>query len=149
VTVIDDMATEVPSLMLTDQEFLSTFERGGFGGRDFPHKAHLRVAWLYLTRLEPAEAIDRAAAGIRNLAQANGQPDLYHETLTRAWVHLVSAAIATSPVATFTELLERHPELLDKQLLLQYYSQDVLFSPRARATWVPPDLKPLSGAPHR
>jgi flavin reductase len=145
--VTEDRATEVSSLLLPDEEFVSTFERGGFTGDAFPHKAHLRMAWLYVRHLGPEAAIDRAAGGIRNLAQANGQSTLYHDTLTRAWVYLVAAAVAKSPSVTFTEFLARNPQLLDKQLVLRHYSPDVLSSSQARATWVAPDVAPIPGAP--
>jgi hypothetical protein len=140
-------AGSAASLALEDDAFLATFERGGFGGDDFPHAAHLRMAWLYVTRLGAEKAIDRAAGGIRNLAKANGQPTLYHDTLTRAWVYLVAEALERTPSADFEGFLARNPQLLDKRLLLEYYSPDVLSSSQARATWIAPDLAPILGAP--
>lgn len=145
--VTESVADEVPALVMSDDQFLATFERGEFAGDAFPHRAHLRMAWLYVTDLGPDAAIRRAADGIRNLARRNGRPALYHDTLTRAWVYLVAAAIAHHRPATFAELLARHPQLLDKQLLLLHYSRDLLTSARARATWIAPDLIPIPGAP--
>ncbi len=105
------------------------------------------MAWLYVRDLSPDVAIDKAAGGIRNLAQANGKTNLYHDTLTRAWVYLVAAALSQSPARGFNEFIEEHPELLDKQLLLRFYSPEVLASAEARAGWVAPDLHPIPGAP--
>ena len=65
---------------------------------------------------------------------------------TRAALAVSSAASAARP-ATFAELLARHPQLLDKQLLLKHYTPDVLASSKARAMWVAPDLIPIPGAP--
>ena len=143
----DQITSEVSCLRLDDDEFIATFERGGFGGDAFPHKAHIRMAWLYVTRLGPDAAIDRAAGGIRALAQANGQPTLYHDTVTRAWVYLVADAVTGSPSAGFEEFLARNPQLLDKRLLLEHYSPDVLSSAWARSTWIAPNLAPILGAP--
>jgi flavin reductase (DIM6/NTAB) family NADH-FMN oxidoreductase RutF len=145
--VTDQTASQVPSLALDDDAFIATFERGGFGGDDFPHEAHLRMAWLYVTRLGSEAAIDRAAEGIRRLAKANGVATLYHDTVTRAWVYLVAAAIAGSPSAGFMAFLASNPQLLDKRLLLEHYSPDVLSSSQARAAWVAPDVAPIPGAP--
>jgi flavin reductase len=142
-----ERAPDLPSLQLPDDEFITTFECGGFGGDAFPHKAHLRMAWLYVTRLGPEAAVIRAAEGIRNLARANGTPGLYHETLTRAWVYLVAAAVAKSELLSFAELLADNPQLLDKRLVLQHYSAEVLSSSLARAVWVAPDVKEIPGAP--
>jgi hypothetical protein len=138
---------EIAALAMPDDAFLATFQRGDFAGDAFPHRAHLRMAWLYVTALGPERAVQKAAAGIRNLAQHNGRPALYHDTLTRAWVYLVAATVAHHRFATFAEFIAHSPQLLDKQLLLRHYSPDVLSSARARATWIAPDLSPIPGAP--
>ena len=128
---------------MTDEEFLAAFEQAGFTAVEFPHRAHLRTAHLYLRQLGPAGAADRMAAGIRHLATSHGHADRYHETLTRAWVDVVALAMARTRAETFDELLTRHPSLLDKHLLLAHYSRTVLFGPQARAEWVAPDLAPI------
>jgi hypothetical protein len=69
---------DLPALVMPELEFLAVFERGGFPGNAFPHQAHLRMAWLYLTTLGPERAIQKASDGIRNLALHNGLPTLYH-----------------------------------------------------------------------
>lgn len=143
----DGTSREVASLDLPDGEFIERFEQGCLSGSNFPHRAHLRMAWLYVKDLGSEVAIDKAAQGIRNLADANGQVNLYHDTLTRAWVYLVAAAVAQSSSPTFTDFLGNHRELLDKQLLLRFYSPGLLASPEARAQWVAPDLTPIPGAP--
>jgi hypothetical protein len=145
--VTEGVADHIPALVMSDDEFLATFERGEFAGDAFPHRAHLRMAWLYVTDLGPDAAMRRAADGIRNLARHTGRPALYHDTLTRAWVYLVVAAIAHCRAATFAELLACHPQLLDKQLLLRHYTRELLMSATARAMWVAPDLIPIPGAP--
>ena len=141
-----DRPDDLPALVMPDDAFLETFERGDFAGESFPLRAHLRMAWLYVTAFGPDEAIQKAAAGIRNLARQNGRPGLYHDTLTRAWVYVVAAAIGHSPASSFTRFLALSPQLLDKHLLRNHYSPDLLASPRARATWVEPDLRPIPGA---
>jgi flavin reductase (DIM6/NTAB) family NADH-FMN oxidoreductase RutF len=138
---------EIPALVMPDEEFLARFERGEFAGDAFPHRAHLRMAWLYVTRFGPDAAVRKAADGIRNLAQHHGRPALYHDTLTRAWVYLMAAGVAHSRSATFADFLVVNPQFLDKRLLLKHYSPEVLASARARAVWVAPDLIPIPGAP--
>lgn len=128
---------------LSDDVFLATFERAGFAAADFGHRAHLRMAYLYVTRLGAAAAEVRAAEGIRHLAAAHGHTALYHETLTLAWVRVVALAVARSGASSFAGLLAAHPQLLDNHLLDAHWSREVLFSSRARAEWVPPDLAPI------
>jgi hypothetical protein len=137
----------IPALVMPDAEFLAVFERGGFPGDGFPHRAHLRMAWLYVTTLGPEQAIDKAALGIRSLAKQNGVPTLYHDTITRAWIYAVAAAIGHSSSTTFTGFIDEHPRLLDKHLLLEHYTKGVLTSPEARAAWVAPDISPIPGVP--
>jgi hypothetical protein len=137
----------VPALVMPDAAFLAVFERGGFPGDAFPHRAHLRMAWLYVTTVGADAAIPKAADGIRNLAAQNGLPTLYHDTITRAWVYAVAAMLRHSSTTTFADFIEEHPRLLDKHLLLEHYSTDVLMSPEARAAWVAPDISTIPGAP--
>jgi len=145
--VSDHIGSAVASLALDDDAFIATFEQGGFGGDPFPHEAHLRMAWLYVTRFGAAAAVDRAAEGIRVQAKSKGQASLYHDTMTHAWVYLVAEAGARSPSVGFTEFLTRNPQLRDRTLLLEYYSPDVLSSAEARMGWIAPDLAPIPGAP--
>jgi hypothetical protein len=142
-----DPDDQLPALVMPDAEFLAVFERGGFPGNGFPHRAHLRMAWLYVTDLGPEQAIEKAAVGIRNLARQNGVPTLYHDTITRAWVYAVAAAIGHSSSTRFNDFIEEHPRLLDKHLLLEHYTKGVLTSSEARAAWVEPDISPIPGAP--
>jgi hypothetical protein len=45
---------------------------------------------------------------------------------------------------TFPDLLGDRPELLDKNLLLAYYSPERLASAEARSSWVEPDRRSLT-----
>jgi len=70
-------------------------------------------------------------------------PGKYHETMTVGWARLVgSRAVASEPL-TFPPFLAAHPELLRRDLLRLHYSHELLFSERARAAFVEPDVAPL------
>ena len=116
---------------LPDEELLSAFESGALTGSDFPHESHVRVTWLLVQRDGRAAAYDTIAAGIRDIACRAGRPDVFHETITRAWFELIAAAPA----------LDAHPELFDRGLLSRYYSADALAA--GRRQWVEPDIAPL------
>ena len=76
----------------------------------------------------------------------------YHETITAAFVRLLAEGLATFPPDA---PLERRIEALlagplgGSRVLLAFWSRDVLMSARARAEWVPPDLKELVPDPQR
>jgi hypothetical protein len=111
------------------------------------HEAHLRVAWLHVTRHPLDEAHLRMRAGILRLNERHGlveSPERgYFETLTYAWLALVAAAQREHSAATSTALLETCPSLRDRSLPLRHYSRELLRTVRARAIFVPPDLAPL------
>ena len=112
-------------------ELTNAFERDEIDGANFPHESHLQVAWALARRYGREEGLNRMRAGLQGIAGRAGRPEVYHETITRAWFELVAPL----------DGLDRHPELLDRRLLARYYSPDVLESGRER--WVEPDRCPL------
>jgi hypothetical protein len=134
---------------MDDVELWQRFAEQRLEHSDWNHRLHLRTAALHLQRYDFDEAHLRLRAGIIRLNQRHGLEESalrgYAETLTRVWLHLVAHAIKTSapPPASSNELLERHPELLDRGLTLRHYSKSLLMSSRARAIYVEPDLAPL------
>jgi len=129
---------------LSDEALVEEFESCRLPTENFHHADHIRLAWIYLGRMtEPAAAL-RIEQSIRRYAAHNNIPHLYHQTITLAWMRLVSAAVrATPPGSEFTAFASRHEELFDVHRLKTYYSKEVLESPRARAEWVEPDLRQL------
>jgi hypothetical protein len=133
---------------VSSPDLLTRFEAGQVAAQEFGHRQHLEVVWLYLARLTPEQAAEAVRAGIRRLATAHGVPQLYHETLTRVWIHLVAGARADRPDLPFDELLAARPELLDRALPQRFFSPELLGSAEAKARWVEPDrtaLPPLNG----
>lgn len=130
---------------VNDAEFLAAFARGERPGGVFRHADHVRLAWLLVRREGAARGEELVAAGIRAFAAGQGVPELYHDTLTRAWVRLVAAALAATPAAAadFERFLAAHPQLADKTLVFRFYSPAALSRPAARSGWIEPDLRPL------
>ena len=125
--------------MPLDDTFMAKFTAGTL--QPFHHRDHLRMTFLSLRRLGVEAAIPAVADGIRFYAGANGAPRKYHQTLTRFWVLAVALTMELHPAASVEELLDRHPQLLDKDLPLRHWSREVLFSDEARAQWLEPDLR--------
>ena len=128
--------------MTSDPDLLNGFRSGTL--RAFPHEDHLRVVYLLVGELGPDEALVEVSAGIRAMAAAAGLSEKFHLTRTIAWTRLVAAAVARDAEsgATATDsagFLARHPELLRRDLLEEYYDPGRLTSPEARAGWVEPE----------
>jgi hypothetical protein len=131
-----------------DRAFIAAFEAGRPLGGSFRHVDHVRLAWIVLRQDGVECGEERIAAGIRRFAAQRGVPGLYHDTLTRAWVRLVAAALAADATpATFAAFLAAHPQLSDKAFVFRFFSAAVLSTAAARQAWVDPDLAPLP--PHR
>lgn len=111
----------------------------------FTHRGHLQAAWAYLNECGSVdEAGARMGAALRAYAASLGKGDRYHETITRVWMRLVAAAALDAAAGCdAAAILAAHPELLDKDLPLAYYSRERLFGDEARRGWVEPDRRPL------
>ncbi|MEO8396207.1 MAG: hypothetical protein ABI700_24650 [Chloroflexota bacterium] len=128
---------------MNDSEFLKQFEAGLL--HEFPHRAHLRMAWLYLRADGFERGSEKIRAGVRHLGGAHGAPGKYHETITLFWAYLVHYAILLSPeIDDFEAFIARYDHLLDAGLLKRHYSATLL--KESRAVWQAPDLAPLPGA---
>ena len=134
---------------MTDEEFLAAFENGSLPFEQWSHRAHVRVAFLYASRLDANSALDRMRSGIKAYNRANEVPEAldqgYHETITVAFMRLICELVALESVAqTSEEFAQRWPQLLDKRVLKRFYSRSRLMSAVAKARYVEPDLTPLS-----
>ena len=123
---------------------VESFEACSFHPSEFRHHQHLTVALWYVRHLTPEEAVTRMTSGIRRLAEAYGKSG-YHETITLFWLRIVSdfeakADAGASLAAIANQLIDY---CNDKNLILDYYSAELLESPRAKVEWVEPDLKKL------
>ena len=129
-----------PNAALTDDEFLSRFEAREL--ETFSHRDHLRLAFAYARSGGMAAAVD-GTRGIKAFAEAHGARGKYHETMTVGWARVVARLAIDSAPLRFDAFVDAHPQLKRRDLLSAHYSDDVLRSERARATFVEPDRLPL------
>ncbi|GIL70657.1 hypothetical protein Vretifemale_1385 [Volvox reticuliferus] len=81
-----------------DDEFIRKLEDYSLDSWD--HRTHLRLAWLYLTRLGRREGLARIHSTIRAFIEhspltARRSGTTYHETMTYFWAHMVHFAISS------------------------------------------------------
>lgn len=136
---------------MTDNELLAAFENGALPFAQWNHRAHVRVAFLYASRYPLAEATARMRTGVQAYNAANHVPVAidrgYHETTTQAFMRLIHAAACQHRGSIDFDLFcQHHPELLDRRVLLCYYSRDRIMDEQAKACFVEPDLAPLDQA---
>ena len=127
---------------MTDQEFLTAFEQQTLS--EFPHRSHIRMAWLYLRANDWEAGQAHIRDGIQGFAATLGASRKYHETITLFWARIVKHTIDHAPeIATFDAFIVTFPFLLDTKIIAAHYSSALLGSENARRCWCEPDLRPL------
>jgi len=129
--------------------FIDEFEACSLPKSRWTHHAHLVVGLWYLSRHTRDDALTIVRSRIRAYNEAVGTANTdtsgYHETVTRAYVRLLSAFLRTHDglgVADCVQGLLVSP-LAEKAALLRYYTKETLTSVSARKAWVEPDVEPL------
>jgi hypothetical protein len=133
---------------MSDEEHLRRFEEQSLPVEQWNHRAHLKVAYLYLMRFPFEEALRRMRAGIQAYNKAQGIVDSptggYHETMTQAWLHLVHTTLRQfGPASSADAFLDAQTQLGGKRALLLFYSRERIMSAEAKVTFIAPDLAPL------
>src|SRR5690349_8795875 len=125
---------------MTDEELLQAFESGEL--QDFPHASHVRVAWCYLRRDPILVALPRFKAALQRFAAGKGKSDRYHETITIAFMLLIAERLSGARDVSWEAFAAQNPDLMRWQPspLAIFYSDAALASPRARETFVLPDI---------
>jgi hypothetical protein len=111
---------------------------------EFKHYQHLAVALWYLKHHPYEAASEKMRSGIQRLAAAYGKSG-YHETITVFWLKVMRGFLlqADSHATIFKLANEVASEYGHKNLIAEYYSEELLTSAKAKSEWVEPDLKAL------
>jgi hypothetical protein len=127
----------------TNEALVSEFEQGRAPG-DFHHADHVCLAFAYVSRFPFLEAVERFSAALKRFAVSKGKPNLYHETITWAYLFLIRERIARSGrTQSWEEFADRNPDLLIWKggVLATLYRQETLDSDLARLNFVLPDVR--------
>lgn len=125
---------------VSDEEFMRAFEACDPALR-FTHEQHLRAGFWYLQREPLGHAAERFKAALLRLAGSRSMPDLFHETITWAYMVLLNEKrCELGAGATFDDIKARWPELLDHRdgALRRLYTRDELESAEARRVFCLP-----------
>jgi len=127
---------------MTDDEFIARFENGSLANESFHHADHVRMAFLYLCRYPALEALQRFSSALIRFATAKGKPQLYHETITWAFLLLIrERIIRAGSQQTWVQFAAANADLLNwkDSVLKKYYREETLASDLARSSFVFPD----------
>jgi hypothetical protein len=131
---------------LSDDQFIAAFENATLRGEEFHHADHVRMGFLYVLRFPGLEGVRRFSEALERLATALGKPNLYHETITWAFLLLIRERLARhlqrgGRLPDWEEFAAGNGDLLiwKDHALKRYYTDATLSSEFARRTFVLPD----------
>jgi hypothetical protein len=127
---------------MNESEWMEQFATSALPNHSFHHADHVKMAFLYLQKYPPLEALARFSSDLARFATANGKPNLYHETITWAFLLLIRERIARSnSPQTWAEFSETNADLLrwNDNVLKKYYRPETLASELAKKVFLFPD----------
>ena len=128
-------------------EELRAFETGLLDAAQFPHAEHVRFGYEMLGRYSFGEAISRFSGALKLLAAKAGKPEIYHETITVAFLALINERRARDATGTWTQFRAHNADLFDKRCLEKWYGTEQLGSDLARRAFCLPILPPAPPVP--
>lgn len=133
---------------MKDDDFIAAFENGTLPNEAFHHPDHVRMAFLYVSRHPILEAVRAFSEALRRFALLNGKPNLYHETITWAFLFLIHERVQAQSSQqngrrpSWGEFAQENCDLLDRKssiILKDYYAEETLASDMARRIFVLPN----------
>lgn len=127
---------------VTDEEvFIDAFETGRVAPEAFHHTDHVRLAFAYLCRYPPLDALSKFCVALKRFAAAQGKAERYHETITFAYFFLINERMARGNFTSWEQFARNNADLLttNKGILKRYYAESTLRSELSRTVFVLPD----------
>jgi len=133
-------------LELVDNEFEAQFSNCSLDASLFNHEAHIRLAWIHITKYGVDQAISNVDAQLIKYVTSLGARDKYNKTVTIAAVKAVYHFIQKSESNSFKDFIKEFPRLKTnfKDLLSQHYSIDIFNLKNAKSSFLEPNLLPFT-----
>ena len=127
---------------MIERELFDRFVDASLPADQFHHRQHVHIAWLFVQQHGMPAALREFSTALKRFAAAKGAHGLYHETITWAFLLIISERQAKQPASTWAEFATANAGLLSwkPSVLDRYYSKDLLMSDLARDAFVMPDL---------
>lgn len=130
---------------LTDTEFEQQFQDCTLSPALFTHEAHLRLAWIHVTRYGTETAIQNVTSQLLQFVNVAGATGKYNHTLTIAAVKAVAHFVKRSSSGNFSDFMKEFPRLKTnfRDLMHAHYKTDIFQSAVAKKEFLEPDLLPF------
>lgn len=131
--------------ILTDIEFEQQFQTCLLDPNIFTHEAHIRLAWIHITKYGADKAIANIRQQLQNFVDNIGARTKYNETVTVAAIKAVYHFMLKSTTTNFRDFIAENPRLKYnfKELMAFHYQTDIFNSPAAKEKYVTPELLPF------
>ncbi len=127
---------------MNESEWVEAFAECTLPAESFHHADHIKMAFLYVQKFPPLEALGRFSSDLARFAAANGKPDRYNETITWAFLLLIRERLARAKSPqTWPEFAAGNADLLrwEDHILNKYYRPETLTSELAKKVFLFPD----------
>lgn len=131
---------------LDDSTFETAFRACTLDPLLFDHEAHLRLAWIHLSRYGKDAAIDNICQQLYRFTDNLGASDKFNKTVTIAAVKAVYHFMQKSKSDNFPDFVQEFPRLKTnfRDLLACHYGAvDIFRSEQAKRAFIEPDLLPF------
>ena len=125
-------------------ELLKQFETHAIDPGAFGHKEHVVVAYEMLHKYSFLDASAKYATAINTIATRAGAPEKFHMTITLAFLSLIAERVHTTSQSNVDEFLAQNTDLLSKNVLSKWYSDEQLKSELARTHFLLPKMEQKS-----
>lgn len=132
-------------LELSDLEFEKQFGDCSLDPTLFTHEAHIRLAWIHITKYGSQQAEENINSQILQYVSKLGAQSKYHATVTIAAVKIVNHFVLQSPANDFAEFVKANDRLITdfKGLLMTHYKTNIFDSAEAKKEYIEPELLPF------
>jgi len=117
---------------------LLALETGTLDPAMLSHSEHVRLGYEMLGRYPFGEAAARFSRGLKLIAAKAGRPDVYHETITVAFLAVIGERRVRGGHDSWDNFKDKNGDLLDKHCLEEWYGAEQLGSDLARRTFCLP-----------
>ena len=130
---------------LTDSEFETQFKNCTLNPELFSHEAHLRLAWLQISKYGIDIALKNIPEQLQAFVRLAGAAGKYNHTLTIAATMAVNHFFLKSKSTSFSDFIAEFPQLKNqfKELMQTHYETNIFTSPKAKTEFIEPDRVPF------
>ena len=132
-----------PSNIIPLEQLVSEFVDCKLSIENWNHLNRLRMVYFSLKNFGYEKTIDQTGwlcVNWNKYKNTIGHAHLWNYTLTKFWIDQIFSLMLKEPKMDFATIYSQNSYLSDGNLHKKYYTNEVLFSDKARKEWIEPDL---------